>query len=49
MRALTRGPGPALSSAGRNEDKLHHFTGTPFYQALLPETQNILRHVWQND
>jgi hypothetical protein len=31
--------------AGRSEDKLRHFTGTPFYQALLPETQNILRHI----
>jgi hypothetical protein len=31
--------------AGRSEDKLCHFTGTPFYQALLPETQNILRHI----
>jgi hypothetical protein len=27
--------------SGRSEDKLRHFTGTPFYQALLPETQNI--------
>ncbi|MFH1926819.1 MAG: DEAD/DEAH box helicase family protein [Chloroflexota bacterium] len=31
--------------SGRSEDKLRHFTGTPFYQALLPETQNILRHI----
>jgi len=31
--------------AGRSEDKLRHFTNTPFYQALLPETQNILRHI----
>jgi len=31
--------------AGRSEDKLRHFTGTPFYQALLPETQNILRRI----
>ena len=30
---------------GRSEDKLRHFTSTPFYQALLPETQNILRHI----
>jgi type III restriction enzyme len=38
---------PALryGGSGRSEDKLRHFTGTPFYQALLPETQNILRHV----
>ena len=38
---------PALryGSAGRSEDKLRHFTGTPFYRALLPETQNILRHI----
>jgi superfamily II DNA or RNA helicase len=38
---------PALryGGAGRSEDKLRHFTGTPFYQALLPETQNILRHM----
>jgi hypothetical protein len=28
---------------GRNEEKLRYFTATPFYQALLPETQNILR------
>jgi len=34
---------------GHSESKLRHFTGTPFYQALLPETQNILHHVWQND
>jgi len=31
--------------AGRSEDKLRHFTATPLYQALLPETQNILRHI----
>jgi type III restriction enzyme len=31
--------------AGRSEDKLRHFTGTPFYRALLPEAQNILRHI----
>ena len=31
--------------AGRSEEKLRHFTNTPFYQALLPETQNILRHI----
>jgi hypothetical protein len=31
--------------AGRSEDKLRHFTGMPFYQALLLETQNILRHI----
>lgn len=38
---------PALryAGAGRSEDKLSHFTSTPFYQALLPETQNILRHI----
>lgn len=38
---------PALryGGVGRSEDKLRHFTGTPFYQALLPETQNILRHI----
>ena len=38
---------PALcyGGAGRSEDKLRHFTATPFYQALLPETQNILRHI----
>ena len=30
---------------GRSEDKLRHFTTTPFYQALLSETQNILRHI----
>jgi hypothetical protein len=35
--------------AGRSEDKLRHFTGTPFYQALLPEMQNILRHISRND
>jgi len=35
--------------SGRSEDKLRHFTVMPFYQALLLETQNILRHVWQND
>jgi hypothetical protein len=35
--------------AGRSEDKLRHFTGTPFCRALLPETQNILRHVWRDD
>jgi type III restriction enzyme len=33
--------------AGRSEDKLRHFTGTPFCQALLPETRNILRHIRQ--
>jgi hypothetical protein len=34
---------PALryGGAGRSEEKLRHFTSTPFYQALLPETQNI--------
>ena len=31
--------------ASRSEEKLRHFTTTPFYQALLPETQNILRHI----
>jgi hypothetical protein len=31
--------------AGRSEDKLHHFTVTPFYQTLPPEMQNILRHI----
>jgi hypothetical protein len=31
--------------SGRSEDKLRHFTGMPLYQALLPETQNILRHI----
>jgi hypothetical protein len=38
---------PALryGGSGRSEDKLRHFTSTPFYQALLPETQNILRHI----
>ena len=38
---------PALryGGAGRSEDKLRHFTSTPFCQALLPETQNILRHI----
>jgi len=38
---------PALryGGAGPSEDKLRHFTVTPFYQALLPETQNILRHI----
>jgi len=38
---------PALryGGAGRNEEKLRHFTSTPFYQALFPETQNILRHI----
>lgn len=38
---------PALryGGAGRSEEKLRHFTSTPFYQALLPETQNILRHI----
>ena len=35
--------------AGRSEEKLRYFTSMPFYQALLPETQNILRHIWQND
>ena len=35
--------------SGRSEDKLGHFTDTPFYQALLPETQNILRHVRRDD
>jgi hypothetical protein len=35
--------------AGRSEDKLRHFTGTLFYQALLPETQNILRYIRWND
>lgn len=38
---------PALryGGSGRSEEKLRHFTVTPFYQALLPETQNILRHI----
>jgi hypothetical protein len=38
---------PALryGGSGRSEEKLRHFTGTPFYQALLSETQNILRHI----
>jgi len=42
---------PALryGGAGRSEEKLRHFTGTPFYQALLPETQNILRHIRRKD
>lgn len=41
---------PALryGGTGRSEDKLRHFTVMPFYQALLPETQNILRHIWRN-
>ncbi|MFQ5813774.1 MAG: DEAD/DEAH box helicase [Anaerolineae bacterium] len=40
---------PALRYAGpgHSEDKLRHFTSTPFYLALLPETQNILRHIRQ--
>ncbi len=25
----------------KSEAKLRHFTDTPFYQVLLPETQNI--------
>jgi hypothetical protein len=33
------------SGSGRSDDKLRHFTATSFYQTLLPETQNILRHV----
>lgn len=34
---------PALRYGGtsRSEDKLRHFTSTPFHQTLLPETQNI--------
>jgi len=38
---------PALryGGTGRSEDKLRHFTSTPFYHALVPETQNILRHI----
>ena len=38
---------PALryGGTGRSEDKLRHLTSTPFYHALLPETQNILRHI----
>ena len=35
--------------SGRSEDKLRHFTGTLFYQALLPETQNILRYIRRKD
>jgi superfamily II DNA or RNA helicase len=35
----------AYAGPGTSEEKLRHFTNTPFYQALLPETQNILRHV----
>ncbi|GAG10250.1 unnamed protein product, partial [marine sediment metagenome] len=34
---------PCYGGTGRSEDKLRHFTGTPFYQALLPETQYTLR------
>jgi len=42
---------PTLRYGGsrRSEDKLRHFTGTRFYEALLPETQNILRHMRRND
>jgi hypothetical protein len=42
---------PALryGGASRSEDKLRHFTSTPFYQALLPETQNILHYILRND
>ena len=38
---------PALryGGSGRSEDELRHFTSTPFYQALLPETPNILRYI----
>ncbi len=34
---------PALryGGTGHSEGKLRHFTSKPFYQALLPETQNI--------
>jgi hypothetical protein len=34
-------PTLCYGDAGRSEDKPRHFAGTPFYQALLPETQNI--------
>ena len=38
---------PALAYGGvaRSEDKPRNFPGMSFYQALLPKTQNILRHV----
>ena len=36
-------PTLCYGGAGRSEDKLRYFTSTPFYQALLPETQNIPR------
>jgi superfamily II DNA or RNA helicase len=47
---IARRPAPddptlRYGGAGRSEDKLRHFTSTPFYQALLPETQNVLRHI----
>ena len=42
-------PTSCYGGAGRSEDKLRHFTATPFYQALLPETQNILRHIRRDD
>jgi hypothetical protein len=37
---------PALryGCAGRSEDKLRHFTSTPFHQMLPLEMQNNLRH-----
>lgn len=48
---LPKPDGEALryGGAGRSEDKLRYFTGTPFYQFHLPDTQNILRHIRQND
>jgi len=44
---------PALryGDAGCSEERLRHFTSTPFYQALLPETQYTLRvrYIRRND
>ncbi len=44
-RREPKDPTLRYGGSGRSEDKLREFTSTPFYHALLPETQNILRHI----
>lgn len=47
QRPAPEAPTLAYQGEGRGEEKLRRFVETPFYQALLPETQNILRHIRQ--
>ena len=45
QRPESEDPALRYGAAGHSEEKSRHFTGMPFHQALLPETQNILRHI----